>query len=373
MQIAPFKLERYFARWEFKARYLLCSSDCESMRIGDLLQFAPEAETRLKETWLGYTEYEGALALRTEIAKLYTSISPEQIMVHAGAEEGIFAFFAANVTAGDHVIVHAPGYQSLYEIARSIGCEVSLWTTRDDDGWDLDLNWLQHNIRRNTRLIVVNCPHNPTGYLMRAETQRELVEMARKYGILIFSDEVYRGLEHDPSFALPSMCDVYENAVSLGALAKTWGLAGLRLGWIATHNPAIYAKSAAYKDYLSICNAAPSETLGIIALQHRDQIAERNLGIIKANLAMLDAFFARHAERFIWQRPHAGSTAFPALKAQSGAQAFCEDVVNGKSVLLLPSICYDYGDRHFRIGFGRANLPEALAQLEAYLTERPSQ
>lgn len=342
------------------------------MSLGELLQFAPDAESRLKETWLGYTEYEGAPALRQELAKLYTTTTPEQILVHAGAEEGIFAFFAATLSAGEHVIIHAPGYQSLYEIARSIGCEVSLWITHDSDGWALDLDWLRRNIRSNTRAIVVNCPHNPTSYQMSAATQREIVEIARQHGILIFSDEVYRGLEHDPSLALPAMCDMYENAVSLGAMAKTWGLAGLRLGWIATHNRAIYEKIAAYKDYLSICNAAPSETLGILALQHRDQIAARNLGIIRANLDLLDAFFARHTDRFVWQRPVAGSTAFPSLTAQFGAQAFCEDVVNRKSVLLLPSLCYEYGDRHFRIGFGRANMPEALAQLEAYLLENAS-
>lgn len=367
MRIPPFELERYFARYEFKAEYLLSSSDCESMSVGELLALEPGAHEHFERHWLGYTETQGSPELRREIATLYTHIEPDNILCHAGAEEGIYAFMVAMLSPGDHVIVHAPGYQSLAEVGRALGCETALWLTGPADGWELDVAWLRRALRPNTRLLVVNSPHNPTGYHMRAETQRQIVDIAQERGLLLFSDEVYRYLEHDPQDTLPAACDLYENAASLGVLSKTYGLAGLRIGWIATRNRDILARVAAVKDYLSICNSAPGEFLGIVALRHRDELARRNLEIIRANLDVLDSFFARHAERFTWWRPKACSIAFPALRLNQNIEAFCIDLVERAGVLLLPGTAYDYGDKHFRIGFGRRNMPHALARFEEYL------
>jgi len=366
-QIRPFLLERFFARYEFNAEYLLCSSDCESMSIESLLAYEPDAAARFQQQWLGYTESQGSPELRQTIAASYSNILPGQVLVHAGAEEAIFTFVNSMLSPGDHIIVHAPCYQSLSELARSVGCEVSLWQTHSDARWELDLQWLTDNIRSNTRAIVVNCPHNPTGYLMSRATQSELLAIARQYGLLVFSDEVYRGLEHSSVDRLPSACDLYENAVSLGVMSKTYGLAGLRIGWIATRNAEVYQRMAAFKDYLSICNSAPSEFLAILALRHHEAIATRNLEIIRDNLSRLDTFFARYPEIFDWQRPKAGSTAFPALRLLLGSEAFCTRLVEQAGVLLLPSTVYEYGDRHFRLGFGRRNLPHALDRLEQHI------
>ncbi|WP_119066999.1 aminotransferase class I/II-fold pyridoxal phosphate-dependent enzyme [Aggregatilinea lenta] len=370
MDIAPFKLERFFVPYEFSARYLLGSSDCETLAIRDLLAYEPDAAEQFLDLRLGYTESQGAPDLRAEIAGLYETIAPEQVLVFAGAGEAIFTFMNAALRAGDHGIVHAPGYQSLYEVARANGCDVSLWMAREDDGWSLDLDWLRDNLRPNTRAVVVNFPHNPTGALMDAATQRALADLLAERGVLLFSDEVYRGLEHDPADQLPAACDLFEGAVSLGVMSKTYGLAGLRIGWLATRDRGLFERLVAFKDYTTICNSAPSEFLSTLALRHRETIVARNLGIIRRNLDALDAFFAAHAEVFDWQRPRAGSTAFPRLWGEASAEAFCIDLVERQGVMLLPSTCFFYGDRHFRLGYGRANLPEALAQFDAYLQSR---
>ncbi len=371
LKLQPFQLERFFAKYEFKAPYLLSSSDCESLSIAELLALEPGAADAFQQHWLGYTESQGDPALRQAIASLYESISADEVLVHTGAEEAIFAYMNTVLTPGDHLIVHFPCYQSLIEIARSNGCEVTKWETRPENGWELDIDQLKDSIRPNTRAIVVNCPHNPTGYLMSQDKLKQIVEVARSRGILIFSDEVYRGLEHDPADRLPAACDVYENAVSLGVLSKTYGLAGLRIGWIATHNKDIYRAVASYKDYLSICNSAPSEFLAGVALRHRDVIAARNLSIIKDNLVLLDSFFAPHADRFIWRRPRAGSTAFPCIRGDQSVETFCTEVVERSGVLLLPSTCFDYGDKHFRVGYGRRNLPVVVRKFEEYLHSNP--
>ncbi len=339
------------------------------MSVQELLSLEPQAQEALQSLWLGYTESQGQPELRAEIARLYQQIDASQVLVHTGAEEAIFTFMSAVLEPGDHVIVQTPCYQSLAEIARSIGCEVTAWETRDQDGWALDTAFLECQMRANTRAIVVNCPHNPTGYLMDWATQRDIIEIARSHDCLLFSDEVYRGLEYDEQDRLPAACDLYERAVSLGVMSKAYGLAGLRIGWIATQDQDTCARMAAYKDYLSICNSAPSEFLASVALRHQETLLQRNRKIIKDNLALLNEFFARYAHVFAWQAPKAGPIAFPRLLIEQGIESFCADLVQKKGVLLLPgTACGDQG-QHFRVGFGRKNMSACLELLEEYLRE----
>jgi len=369
MQLTPFKLERYFARYEFSVKYLLCSSDCESLSVGDLLAFEPGAEEGLKRLWLGYTETSGAPSLRQEISRIYTGIQPEQILIHSGAEEAIFLFMHAVLQPGDHVIVHWPCYQSLFEIARSIGCELTFWEARAQNEWAPDLDELKCNLRSNTRAIIINTPHNPTGWLMPQADFRGLDALAQERGIILFCDEVYRELEYDPADRLPSACELNPSSVSLGVMSKTYGLAGLRIGWVATQNALVQAHMAALKDYTSLCNSAPSEYLSELALRHRSQIAGRNLQIIHDNLSLLDVFFAARTDHFAWVRPKAGPIAFPRLIGED-VEKFCHHLVTSSGVLLLPGTMYDHPGNHFRLGFARKNMPEALTQLEQFLDTR---
>jgi aspartate/methionine/tyrosine aminotransferase len=367
MKIPPFELERFFVPYEFSTQYLLGSSDCQSMSINDLLALENGASQSFGDVWLGYTEYEGNPHLRAEIATLYNHIDPAQILVFSGAEEAIFAYMNTAVGSGDHIIVHAPSYQSLYEIARANGCEISFWMADEAQGWDLDLNWLADNIRPNTRAVILNTPHNPTGYLMTHDKFEALINLLRPRGIELFCDEVYRGLEHNSQDLLPAACDKYELATSLGVMSKTYGLAGLRIGWIATRNRARYEHMAQFKDYTTICNSAPSEFLSLIALRQRETIVKRNLEIIHHNLTLLDDFFVRYESLVTWQRPRAGAIGFPRLKWDVNSETFCVDLIEKRGVMLLPSTCFFAGDKHVRLGFGRANMAQALAEFEIHL------
>jgi aspartate/methionine/tyrosine aminotransferase len=369
MNLPPFKLERFFAKYEFKTEYLLCSSDCESMSIADLLALDADpagAPQKLQQTWLGYTESQGSLALRAQICKLYETIQPEDVLVHTGAQEAIFLFMFAAFKEYDHVIVHSPAYQSLAEVARAAGCDVSPWRAREENEWALDLYELRHLMRTNTRAIILNTPHNPTGYLMSRSDYEELHQFAKSNKLLLFSDEVYRESEYDPGVRLPAACDLGDYAVSLGVTSKTYGLAGLRIGWIATKNKKIYDKMASLKDYTTICNSAPSEFLAEIAMRNRSKLIERNLGIIKQNLEVIDNFFTRRADFFSWVRPQAGSMAFPRY-LRGNVESFCDELVKKAGVLLLPGSVYDDSRNHFRLGLGRKNLPQAVEKLEEFI------
>ena len=365
MNLPPFKLERFFARYEFNTEFLLCSSDCESMSVADLLAWEPEASEKLQQLWLGYTESQGAPSLRAEICKLYETIRPEDLLVHSGAQEAVFLFMFAVFHPGDHVIVHSPGYQSLAEAARAAGCQVSPWLAHEENNWSIDLDELPRLLRVNTKAIIVNTPHNPTGYLMSRSDFDALNRFVQEHNLILFSDEVYRESEYDPASRLPAACDYGAHAISLGVTSKTYGLAGLRIGWIATRNRVVYEKMAALKDYTTICNSAPSELLAEVAMRNRQKLAARNLGIIQENLSVMDEFFLSHPDKFSWVRPRAGSMAFP--RYLGDVEQFCDHLVRNAGVLLLPGSVYDDTANHFRLGLGRKNLPQAVERLGEFL------
>lgn len=371
MKLPPFKLERYFAKYEFNTEYLLCTSDCEAMPIADLLTLEDGAAEKFQNVWLGYTESQGSLSLRKEIAALYTTAQPGDVLVFSGANEAIYLFMLAALKEHDHVIVHAPHYQSLSEVAKGLGCEVSLWRAHEENGWALDMDELPQLLQPSTKAIIINTPHNPTGYLMSRGDFDTLNRFAQEHNLLLFSDEVYRESEYDTKDRLPAAVDYGPHAVSLGVTSKTYGLAGLRIGWVATQNRDLYEKMASLKDYTTICNSAPSEFLAEVAMRHREKLASRNLEIIKHNLSIIDGLFVRHSSLFAWSRPKAGSMGFPKL-LQGDVETFCDDLVRTAGVLLLPGSVYDDTRNHFRLGLGRKNLPQAVERLEMYLSNRKS-
>lgn len=368
MALNPFKLERYFARHEFTAEYLLSPSDCESLGMGELLQMAsPESLSLWEELRLGYTESPGHPLLRAEVAALYPPLTADDLVV-AVPEEAIFIAMYTLLEPGDGVISVFPAYQSLYEIARSTGCQVNLWKLETgEDGWRLDLDWLEDNIDERTRLLVVNFPHNPTGYLPSLEDFNRIVQLAREHDLYLFSDEMYRLLEYNPENRLPPVCTVYEKGISLSGLSKTFALPGLRIGWLATRDRDLLNHWMVFKDYTTICNSAPSEILGIIALQAKDPIIRRNLDIIHRNLQAVGQFFSGHPLHFNWIPPSAGSTAFPQLRDGTPVESFCAQVLEQKGVMVVPGSIFDFPGNHFRVGLGRRNLPDALAKVGEYL------
>ena len=367
MNVEPFALERFFARHEFSARYNLCASDCETFSLGELLAMEAGAAEAFSSLRLGYTETAGHPALRQEIAALYQGLSADDVLVFAGAEEAIFVFMNAALQAGDHIIVHSPCYQSLASVAAAAGCRVTRWETGAKDGWAPDLGQLTGEITAATRALVVNFPHNPTGFLPTPGRFAEIVEIARRNQLLFFSDEVYRFLEYKEEDKLPAACEVYENGVSLGVMSKAFGLAGLRLGWAACRNRDILRAMAEMKDYTTICTAAPSEFLAALALRQRRRILERNLEIIGANLDRLNDFMAGHERFFAWLPPRAGPVALPAVRFAAGSDDFCSRLLREQGVLLLPGRMFGAAAEHFRIGFGRRDFPQGLEKFFVFM------
>jgi aspartate/methionine/tyrosine aminotransferase len=288
------------------------------------------------------------------------------VLTLAAAEEGIFIAYHALLRAGEHAIVESPCYGSAIEVARSTGAAVSAWERRYEDGWEHDLDALEGLLRPETRLIYINSPHNPTGTQMSAGVFERVIDLAREREIVLLSDEVYRGLEHDPAARLPAACERYERALSLGTVSKAHGLPGLRIGWLACRDPALLARVRDLKLYTTICSSAPSELLVAVALRHADELVERSRRLVLANLPLVEDFLERHAELLRWVRPSAGPIGFPHVSGDFDVHEWCEGIAERAGVLLLPGSVYGQ-PRHVRIGFGRASLPQALARLDGHL------
>lgn len=370
MTIKDFAIERYFAKYEFKAKYLLSSSDCDGFPMQYVLDLASKEERKTWDTLkLGYTEPRGSEALRNAITQHYQHITLDNVLVCSPGEAN-FALMNVLLERGDHVICMSPMYQSLYQVAKSIGCKLLFWKPENlADKWYFDPSRLEKLITPKTKLIIVNFPHNPTGYTPQPSELDAIINIARKNGIPLFSDEMYRFLTHVPQNEIPAACDLYENAISLWGTTKTFGLAGLRLGWLTTRNNDLLHKIEAFKDYLSICNNAPGEVLATIALNNKDNFVVPNVAKIKNNLQLFKKFSERNRHFLTFQMPNSGSTAFVKLKIKEPAMAFAEKLVQDTGIMILPSETFEYGTKHARIGFGRANLPEILNVFEQYITK----
>lgn len=367
--IREFALERFFAKYEFATRYVLGASDVEGMYMSDVIALADD-ETR--GLWdglkLNYTESLGLPLLREEIASLYRGLSADDILTFAGAEEAVFLTMHAALAPGDHVVTVWPAYQSLHEVARFVGAEVTP-IPLDPRDWSLDVGKLIDAIRPNTRMVIINFPHNPTGAHISRQQLEEIVRACRERDILLFSDEVYRLLEHEPSELLPTAASLYENAVSLGVMSKSFALAGLRIGWIATRNHELLARVVKLKDYTTICSSAPSEILALIGLRAKDRVLDRSRRIVMRNLPLFREFMTRHRAHLSWAPPRAGSICFPRFVKDVDAEGAAEVLIARAGVAILPGSRFQFDRAHFRVGLGREDMAEALAAIEPHIAD----
>ena len=198
----------------------------------------------------------------------------------------------------------------------------------------------------------------------------EVIASVSQHGSYIFSDEVYRFSEYNEEDRLPALCDIYDRAISLGVMSKSLGLPGLRIGWIATRDRDAFNRIARIKDYITICNSAPSEFLASIALRNIEFVSSRCLGILKSNLTILDQFFDQYQAIITWVRPKAGPISLAELIPSVDMEIFSKQLRDKEGVLILPGSIFDYNNQHFRLGFGRLNMPQALDRFSNFLDKQ---
>ncbi len=379
-RLPDFELETYFSRWEFAAEHHLTASDAESMSLSALLALGTEEDREaFDQLHLGYTPTWGTPLLRQTIADTYDTTESEDILGFAGAGEAIFWAMQVFTEPGDHVIVPFPNYQSMESVPVAAGVEVEgfeLWSGEGADlEWTLDLERFEAMIRPTTRLVGVNFPNNPTGFVPDHETWLAFNAMCHERGIIVVSDEVYRGVETNPANTIAAAVDINPSALSINVTSKAYGLPGLRVGWVASHDREALGKLERAKHYTSICNAGPSELLTVIALKNSSTILDRNRQIVASNDALVTETFAAYPDLFDYSSPVGGCVCFPRYLGDDGVDAMCRDAVENHGVLLLPARIYqtDLGpipNDRFRIGLGRTNVDQSLAAFVNFLDQR---
>ena len=369
MKLPPFATEHFYAKYEFNTPYQLCNSDCDTISVTELLAMADMSLEQLGALTLGYTESQGNPHLRNELATGYPGVDPDEIVILGTPVEGIYLAARALLEPDDEVIVLTPAYDALINMFEHVvhPGNVKKWTfLPSEDSWDLDYTQLEALINEKTRLVVVNFPHNPTGYLPAPEQQKQLIETIEAHDLWLFYDEMYFGLVHSGTEPIPSAASLSKRTLVLSGLSKTYGLPGLRAGWLIVQDKAIRDNIMNWKFYTSICPPAPTEFMTVAAWRVRDQLRDKSIARIEANLALVNPFFQRWPALFTWRPPMAGSTALISMHVPS-VTSFAEKMAEEAGVLIHPATTLGSDDQHMRMGFGRAAFPEALAKFEQYL------
>jgi aspartate/methionine/tyrosine aminotransferase len=369
MKIASFETEQFFARYEFNTPYQLCNSDCESISIAELLSLAGDSLEQFSRERLVYTESQGSFELRKSIASMHGNTNPDDVIVLGTPVEGIYLAARAVLDPGDEVIVLTPAYDALTKMFEHVAGEarVRKWAFKPGEtSWDLDLEDLRGLITAKTKMVVVNFPHNPTGYLPSAEFQRELFALAEEHDLWLFCDEMYFGLVHSGTPPILSAASVTKNSIVLSGLSKTFGLPGLRCGWLIVQDQALRDNIMNWKYYTSICPPVPTEYLASAALRVWETLRDRNIARIEQHLELADAFFARWPELFTWRRPLAGSTALVGYKVPS-VRAVSRKLAQEEGILIQSAAMLGSDDQHMRIGLGRDSFADVLARFEDWL------
>lgn len=369
MKLKEFQLEKLFARYRARAKHVLSASSCESVSMQEIIDMA---DKECKELWdnlkLGYTSPMGCNLLREAVADRFNTIRHSDIL-ELIPEEGIFIFMNVLLDPGDEVIVMQPCLPSLYELPRALGCKIIRWPLEISSwGWKLDVNFLAENISPKTKLLVLNIPNNPTGYIPVKTEMDRILNLADKMGTWVFCEETYRGMEHDPGAAIPSIADLYTRAAIIGGLNK-YGLPGTRMGWLVTKNRQILAEAAAYKDYTTLCNNGPGEILATIAMRNAETLLQRNHKIVLENLRNAEKFFKKHKKMFQWVKPDGGATSFPKLLPPHNVMDMCDRAMSEKDLLIAGDRNFDLSNNHFRVGLGRLDFVPALELFQDLINE----
>ena len=357
MNIEPFALERWMTTHELNVEYDIAESGICPLTVHDLLALAPPGEQGrvfedLLSLPLGYSEARGTLQLRSLLASTYAGCDPENILVTTGAIEANFLLFNALLNPGDHVVAPYPAYQQLYSVPRALGCDVSLWRIRPGTGFRYDADDLERLVTPQTRLIVINSPHNPTGATLSDQDARRVYRIAEAVGAMVLSDEAYRWLTMPGGDQLaPPMYDLGPLGISVGTVSKPFGLPGLRIGWVAA-SAEIAARCWALRDYISLSPGKLNDTLAILAIKHRDRIIERNQAIIAANLSAAGAWLTRHADILSWRPPRGGLLALLHYDLEFPSLDLANRLAEEYGVMLAPGSAFGL-EHYLRIGIGQ--------------------
>ena len=370
MKIKPFAVEEWMNAYEEGARFNIAETCVDSVSADELFALTGEDKDAF---WRGfaarrltYGDIEGAPALRKGICGLYKTLKPHEVVTTHGAAGANHHVFYSLVEPGDRVISIMPSYQQLTSIPESFGADLHVMHLKKERGYLPDLDELRELCVPGTKLICVNNPNNPTGSLMSEELLQGIVEIAKSVDAWVLCDEVYRHLTQDDSWSV-SIVDLYDKGISVSSMSKVFSLAGLRLGWIATHDEGLRRALLSHRDYDLISCGMFDEALATVALRNADKVLERNRGIVRENLAILDKW-VESEPRISFVKPRCGTTALVYYDYDIDSVEFCTRMYRETGAFVTPGACFEE-EKSMRVGYAndRETLTAGLAAVSAFL------
>ena len=369
MNIKPFAVEEWMNEYEVGALYNIAETCVDSVSLDELFELTGEnKEDFLKDFCaqrLTYGDIWGSEALRSGISKLYHTIKADEVVLTHGAAGANHHVFCSLISAGDRVVSIMPTYQQLYSIPEAIGADVAIMHLKQENDYLPDLNELKSLVTPETKMICINNPNNPTGALMSKELLGSIVEIARGVGAYILCDEVYRHLTQEDEWC-ESIVDLYEKGISVSSMSKVFSLAGLRMGWIATHDEAARKAFLSHRDYNLISCGMFDDAIASIALRHSDVMLKRNQRIVRENLAILDAWISENPH-FYYTKPQAGTTALVYYDFDVPSYEFCKRLYDETGAFVTPGDCFEQ-PKSMRIGYAcdKKTLEDGLTALAKF-------
>ena len=354
MKIDKFKVEEWFNKYEYRAKYDLADTCVESLSVNELLELTGSDFDEVFSKKLNYGDIHGSDRLKNAICTLYEAQKPENITVTHGTIGANQLVMLSLIERGDKVVSIIPTYQQHYSIPKSIGAEVKTLFLKEKNNWLPDLEELEELVSDNTKIICMNNPNNPTGAVIPQNVLEQIVTIARKSNSFILCDEVYRGLEHDGRIS-KSIADIYEKGISTGGVSKVFSLAGLRLGWVCAGREVIDEINH-QREYNTISVGILDDYFASVAIENKDKIIKRNLNkILEGKKVLIDWLeYENHCHCVI---PCGGTTAFAGYDMNIKSTDLCVKLQNDTGVMLLPGETMEL-DGYLRIGYG--NNPDIL-------------
>ena len=370
MKIKPFAVEEWMNAWEVGAKYNIAETCVDSISMNELFELTGEDKTeflnRLCARRLSYGDIEGLPEFRKGVCGLYKTLNIENIVPTHGASGANHHVFYSLISPGDRVVSIMPTYQQLYSIPESYGADVQILHLSKENNYLPDLEKLRRLVTPKTKMICINNPNNPTGALMSEQMLREIVEIARSADAWILCDEVYRHLSQEDDWC-PSIVDLYEKGISVSSMSKVFSLAGLRLGWIATHDMSVVKSCLSHRDYNLVSCGVFDEMLAAVALKHRDKLLERSRKIVRENLQILDDWVSSEPH-VSYVKPQAGTTALVYYDLDISSYEFCEEMYKKTGAFVTPGDCFEV-PHSMRIGYayGKQDLIDGLKAISEYI------
>ena len=370
MKIKPFAVEEWMNAWEVGAKYNIAETCVDSISMNELFELTGEDKTeflnRLCARRLSYGDIEGLPEFRKGVCGLYKTLNIENIVPTHGASGANHHVFYSLISPGDRVVSIMPTYQQLYSIPESYGADVQILHLSKENNYLPDLEKLRRLVTPETKMICINNPNNPTGALMSEQLLREIVEIARSADAWILCDEVYRHLSQEDDWC-PSIVDLYEKGISVSSMSKVFSLAGLRLGWIATHDMSVVKSCLSHRDYNLVSCGVFDEMLAAAALKHSDKLLERSRKIVRENLQILDDWVSSEPH-VSYVKPQAGTTALAYYDLDISSYEFCEEMYKKTGAFVTPGDCFEV-PHSMRIGYayGKQDLIDGLKAISEYI------